>query len=146
MGGVGGVALGVVGYEFEVENIGGSDVVVNNSASGAVVHHVSLLLEKTNGRALAGMNDGDARFRHARGVELPHAIKLGDVVVGFYQHLLRTIEASAIDDNGLGKKAIIRCCISSHGTVKKCFDVGSVLLAINVFKTAGKELAGVMRV
>jgi hypothetical protein len=146
MGGMGGVALGVVGYEFEVENIGGSDAVVDDSTSGTVVHNVSPLQEKTNGRALAGMNDGDARFGHARGIDLPHAIKLGNVVISFCQHLLRTIEASAINDDGLGKKAIIRCCISSHGTVKKCFDVGSVLLAINVFKTAGKELAGVMRV
>ncbi len=41
-------ALGVVGYKLKVKNIGGSDSIVNDSASAAVVVHVSLLLEKTN--------------------------------------------------------------------------------------------------
>ncbi len=63
------------------------------------------------------MNDGDARFRHAGGIDFPHAIKLGNVVVSFAQHLLRAIEASAINDNSLRKVAIVRFCIGTHGTI-----------------------------
>ncbi len=119
VGGGWGGELGVIGHEFEVKNIGGSNSIVNDRASTTVVVHISLLLEKTNGRALAGVNDGDARFRNAGSVHFPHAIKLGDVIISFLQHLLRAIEASAIDNDGLWKVAIVRRCIGTHGAVEK---------------------------
>ncbi len=103
-----------------------------------------LLLEKTNGRALAGVNDGDTRLGHTRSLGLPHAVKLGDVIVSFLQYLLRAVEASAIDNDSLGKKASIGCCICTHGAVKKRVDVGGVLMAFLMFETAGKEFAGVL--
>ncbi len=92
------------------------------------------------------MNDGHARFRHARSVDFPHTIKLGNVVVSFLQNLLRAIEAGTINDDSFRKVAIVRRCIGTHSTVEKCVDVGCMLLALDVFKTARKELAGVMRV
>ena len=102
-----------------------------------------LLLEKTNGRALAGVNDGDARLGHTSSIHLPHAVKLCDIIVSFFQHLLRAIEASAINNNSFGKMAVVGSCVCIHGAVKKRVDVGGVLLAFHVFETARKEFAGV---
>jgi hypothetical protein len=136
--------LGVVSNELEVKYGGGRDSVINHSTSAAVVVKRPLLLEKTNGRALAGVNDGDARLGHTSSICLPHAVKLGDIIVSFLQHLLRAIEASAIDNNGLGKMAVVGCCICIHGAVKKRVDVRGVLLAFHVFETARKEFAGVV--
>ncbi len=45
----GGEALRIVGHEFEIKYICRSDSVVNDRASAAVVVHISLLLEKSNG-------------------------------------------------------------------------------------------------
>jgi hypothetical protein len=107
---------------------------------------ISLLLEKTNRRTLACVNDSDARLWYTRGVDFPHAVKLRDVVISFLQHLLRSVEAGSVDNNALGKMSIIRRRIGTHGTVKKRVDVGGMLLTIHVLETAGKELACIMRV
>ncbi len=142
--GGGGPQLGVVSYELKVKNTSGSDSFIDYRSSAAVVVPISHLLEKTNGGALASVNNNDAGLGHARSIDLPHAVKLGNVFIGFLHNLLGAVEASTVDDDGLGKVAVIGSCIRTHSAVKKRVDVAGVLPALLGFKTTGIELAGVM--
>lgn len=138
--------LRVVGNELKFKNARRRDSIVDHGACTAVVVVISLLLEKTNGRALARVNDGDARLRHTRSIDLPHTVKLGNIRISFFHNLLRAIEAGTIDDDGLGNVAVVGFCICTHGAVKKRVDVGGMLLALHRFKPTGIELAGIVGV
>ena len=138
--------LGVVCHKLKVEHARRRDAFVDDSAGTAVVVKISRLLEQANGRALAGVDDSDAGLRDSGGVDFPHSVKFGDVFVSFLQHELGAVETRTIDNDGLGKIAIVGICVRIHGAIKKSVDIGSVLLALDVIKTAGEKLAGIMRV
>ena len=75
--------LGVVCHKLKVEHARRRDAFVDDSAGTAVVVKISRLLEQANGRALAGVDDSDAGLRDSGGVDFPHSVKFGDVIVSF---------------------------------------------------------------
>ncbi len=140
--------LRVVVDKLKIKNISRCDSFVDYRAGAAVVERrTSHLLEKTNGRALASVNNRYARLGRSSGrVEFPQSVKLGDVIVSFLQNLLGAVEASAVNDDCFGKVAVVSSCVCTHSAVKKGVDVAGVLVPLHMFETTGEELAGVVGV